>query len=112
MSKEKKHSLSEGQLDAVSRWFGVLSEKSRLQLLSHLQSGPMSVTELIQATGLKQANVSKQLGILFEAKLLEKEKEGNTVRYSIKDPMIFELCDLVCRKINRDAKETVLEFSI
>ena len=89
----RKKQLSVAQLAAVSRLFGALSESSRLQLLQALHDGPMSVNELVEATGLKQANVSKQLALLFEAHLVKRERQGTTVLYEISDPMVFSLCE-------------------
>jgi DNA-binding transcriptional ArsR family regulator len=110
MSTRKKKSLSPKQLEAVARLFSVLSEPSRLVLLQALQRGPLTVSELIQASGMKQANVSKHLAVLFDRHLVRRERNGVSVRYEIADPMIFSLCDLVCGKMERDAKRAVALF--
>src|SRR5215471_12520222 len=91
--------LGEAQLAAVADLFGVLSEPSRLRILQILQSGPASVGELVEQSGFKQANVSKQLGILLTAGIIARRQEGNRAIYSIALPLVFELCDLVCRGI-------------
>ncbi len=99
--------LQAAQLRAVARLFAVLAEPSRLALLQALHACPLSVTGLVEATGMKQANVSKHLAVLHHFKLVEREREGSTVRYAIADPMIFPLCGLVCGKMERDAKAAV-----
>jgi DNA-binding transcriptional ArsR family regulator len=101
----KKEKLGEPQLQAVASLFAVLSEPTRLRILQMLQDGPASVTEIINALGVKQANASKQLGILHQAGLLSREKDGNTVRYAIRMPLVFDLCDLVCNSLRADAEE-------
>jgi DNA-binding transcriptional ArsR family regulator len=58
------HRLDRAALEAVARLFAVLAEPARLALLQELKGGARSVTELIAAVGAKQANTSKQLGIL------------------------------------------------
>ncbi|MEI8195225.1 MAG: metalloregulator ArsR/SmtB family transcription factor, partial [Phycisphaerae bacterium] len=63
-------SLGPTQFQAVGRLFGVLSDPSRLTLLHLLKAGPANVTELVTKTGMKQANVSKQLGLMFDVGLL------------------------------------------
>ncbi len=60
----------------------------------------MSVNELVEATGLGQANISKHLKLLTEAGILEREPKGVSAYYSIADPTIFELCELVCDRIS------------
>ena len=95
--------LNDGQIQEAARLFATLSEPSRLRLLQLLMRGPMTVTELVEATDMKQGNVSKQLGALYEARLVARNREGNFIRYAIGDEMIFQLCDLACRKMQSDA---------
>ena len=96
--------MSAAQLAAISRLFAVLSEPSRLVLVQALHEGPQTVSQLVAACGMKQANVSKHLGILHLHHLVRRQREGISVRYEIADPMIFALCNLVCGKIERDTK--------
>ena len=110
MSIAKKMPLSERQLEAVSRLFAVLSEPSRLALLQALQRGPLTVNQLVETCEMKQANVSKHLAALHHQRLVERERDGNSVRYGIADPIVFSLCDLVCRKMARDTKEQATVF--
>jgi DNA-binding transcriptional ArsR family regulator len=102
--------MSTAKLEAVSRLFAVLSEPSRLVLLQVLHDGPRTVTELVEATGMKQANVSKHLGLLHDHKLVARQREGISIRYEIADPMIFALCNLVCGKMERDVKRAAVVF--
>jgi DNA-binding transcriptional ArsR family regulator len=107
----KKKILSTEQLGAVARLFSVLSEPSRLGLLQALQAGPLSVGELVEECGMKQANVSKHLGVLYDHRLVKRERNGISVRYEIADPMIFSLCNLVCGKMERDARQATALFN-
>jgi len=97
--------LDANQLQAVAGLFAVLSEGSRLTILQALQSGPMSVGELVERSGLKQANVSKQLSSLLAAGVIARRQDGNRAIYSIAMPLVFELCNLVCRGVARQASE-------
>ena len=100
----KGEKLGEAQLEAVADLFAVLSEPTRLRILQMLQDGPASVSEIMGALDLKQANASKQLGILHAAGVLGREKAGNTVRYSIRMPLVFDLCGLVCNGLRAQAQ--------
>lgn len=100
----KKEKLGEAQLQAVADLFTVLSEPTRLRILQMLQDGPASVGEIMGALDIKQANASKQLGILHQAGILSREKEGNQVRYSIRMPLVFDLCALVCTSVREQAE--------
>ena len=83
----------------VAEYFKVLSEVSRLQVLNCLRSGPMNVSEIVESTGLGQANVSKHLKTLTQAGILSRRPSGVSVYYEIADPLIFQLCDLVCDRV-------------
>ena len=95
--------LDDAQIDAVATLFAILSEPSRLRILQVLKQGPRSVTDLVERSALKQANVSKQLGLLLSAGLIARKQDGNHAIYSIAMPLVVELCELVCDGIARQA---------
>lgn len=95
--------------------FKMFSEPTRLAIFQVLdQKGELSVNQLVELLGTSQANVSRQLKILAEAGLLTRRKEGIQVFYSIRDKMVFSMCDLVCEKLNRDAiqRADTVSFSV
>ncbi len=99
--------LDAGAVADVAHMFDVLAEPTRLQILQALANGPLCVGDLVATLDAKQANISKQLGVLHAAKLVDRERDGLQVRYFISEPMIFELCSLVCGKLRRDAEARV-----
>ncbi len=111
MSGRKFTNLDRARLERVAGMFDALSEATRLQILQALQGGALAVGEIVERLGAKQANISKQLGILHQAGLVERERNGTMVRYFISEPMIFDLCGLVCAKLQRDAEEQAKAFS-
>jgi DNA-binding transcriptional ArsR family regulator len=99
------------QLERVANLFRAFSEASRLAIVQELKSGERSVSDIVDALPTSQANVSKQLKMLHEAGVVSRRKEGTQVLYQIADPMVFELCRLVCDKLNRDVmKNSRLKF--
>jgi DNA-binding transcriptional ArsR family regulator len=94
--------LSREALERVADLFRVFSEATRLAILQSLMSGTKSVNELVEELSATQANISKQLRVLYDAKILAREKRGNQVFYSIDDDIVRPLCELVCGKLNRD----------
>ncbi len=103
--------LDSAQLERVANLFRAFSEASRLAIVQELKTGEKSVSEIVEALPTSQANVSKQLKLLYEAGVLSRRKEGTLVLYQIADPMVFELCRLVCDKLNRDTvKPAKLRF--
>jgi DNA-binding transcriptional ArsR family regulator len=91
--------VSPGSLGMVADVFKSLGEPSRLQILCALRSGPKNVSEIMQITGLGQANASKHLKLLTQQNLVTRQQEGVCVYYDIASPHIFELCSIVCQLI-------------
>lgn len=92
--------LPPSALAQVADYFKVLSELSRLQVLCSLRSGAKNVTEILEETGLGQANVSKHLKILAQAGIVTRTPQGVSVYYEIAEPLIFELCQLVSDRLS------------
>ncbi len=103
--------LDSEQLDRVAGLFRAFSEGTRLAIIQELKSGELSVSEIVERLTTSQANVSKQLKLLHDAGLVTRRKQGTQVLYKVTEPMVFELCGLVCEKLNRDAlKPARLKF--
>ena len=96
--------MTDAQLEETARLFGVLSDASRLRILRELMLDSLTVTELIERTDLKQGNLSKHLGILYQAGFLQKETQGKYTRYTLVDPTVPDLCSLMCGRIRERAK--------
>jgi DNA-binding transcriptional ArsR family regulator len=94
-----KRKMPAPQLAGVARLFFALLEPSRLVLVQALRDGPLTVSELVEASGMKQANVSKHLGVLHHHRLVKRQREGICVRYEVFDPVVFALCDLACGRV-------------
>ena len=102
--------LTEPLVELVAERFRVLGEPMRIRLLNELRDTDLTVGELRELTGASQQNISKHLGILHQAGMVARKREGNQARYSIADPGVFELCELVCGGVQRqrDALDRVL----
>ncbi|HAV65466.1 MAG TPA: transcriptional regulator [Verrucomicrobiales bacterium] len=102
--------LPPGALEMVAARFKMLAEPMRLRLLNELRGGEKSVSELVETTGAGQANVSKHLGLLAEAGMVGRRKDGLNVIYFVADEMLFELCDLVCGRLQKELAEKAAQF--
>lgn len=100
MSDRKVAQLSPESLTLVADFFKVLSEPNRLQIVCSLKSGSLNVTEIIKATGLGQANVSKHLKMLAQAGVVSRQPRGVSAYYEISDPSFFQLCEIVCETLS------------
>jgi DNA-binding transcriptional ArsR family regulator len=108
MSRNRRHDpLSPEAIDLVAGRFRILGEPLRIRILQALQGGEKNVSELVEAVGSTQPNVSKHLRILQEAGIVGRRQEGNLVYCYIADESVFDLCDAVCEsvgeRLTRDA---------
>ena len=71
--------------------FKALAHPGRIRALEVLAEGERSVSDLQPDVGIEPAHLSQQLGVLRRAGLVATRKEGTTVIYSIKDPLLVEL---------------------
>lgn len=99
------HPLSDPLIELIAARFRVLAEPMRIKILDSLRSGESTVSELQEALGASQQNVSKHLGILHAAGMVTRTKDGNHVRYAIADEGVFELCEQVCGGVRRQLDE-------
>lgn len=107
----RRAALSPEALDLVAQRFAVLSEPMRLRLIHALFAGEKSVNALVREIGCTQANVSRHMQTLTQAHLLARRKEGLQVFYSIADPSIFKLCELVCGSLEKQFAKQSETFS-
>ena len=99
------HPLSDQLIELIAQRFRVLPEPMRIKLLDQLRDSDATVSELQQALGASQQNVSKHLAILHSAGMVTRTKHGNTVRYAIADDGVFELCEQVCGGVRRQLQD-------
>jgi DNA-binding transcriptional ArsR family regulator len=105
------HPLPDDVVTLVARRFRILGEPMRIKLLDRLRSAEATVQELTTALGSTQQNVSKHLGVLADAGLVERRKQGNFVYYRVADPRIYELCEQVCGSLERELERARAVFS-
>lgn len=86
--------------------FRALSHPARIRVLETLALGERSVGELQPEIGIESSHLSQQLGVLRRAGLVASRKEGQSVYYSIKDPLLVELLDVAKRLLIASLTET------
>lgn len=98
----KKEIFSDQDIAMLAKRFKTLSEGSRLKIIRALYNGEKCVTDIINITGLLQANVSKQLKILENDGVVTCRPAGLQRFYKISDPIVFQICQEVCqsKKVN------------
>ena len=93
--------MTPATIQAVARYFHVLSDPTRLTILNELRQSERNVGELAQICGYTAANISRHLTLLTQHGLVRRQPRGNSAMYSIADDSVYALCDLVCGSIAR-----------
>jgi DNA-binding transcriptional ArsR family regulator len=88
--------VSDEQLEEIAEKFKALSEPSRLAVLRHLMVGESPVGEIAAKIGQSQPNVSRHLAGLRRAGFVAGRRDGQSIYYSICDPVVIKLCELLC----------------
>lgn len=88
-------------IEAVADRLKVLAEPARLLILNSLRERAMNVSDLVDETGLSQANLSKHLQLLYTHGFVARRRQRLWVFYSIADPSVFVLCDIMCKQLKR-----------
>lgn len=78
-------------IEIQAKLFRGFSDPSRLSILNTLLSGPRSVGEIVEATGLTQSNVSNHLGCLRDCGLVSANQKGRYVHYELSDERVGRL---------------------
>jgi ArsR family transcriptional regulator, zinc-responsive transcriptional repressor len=75
--------VSDQEIVAMSRLFGLLGEPNRLRILLLLCEGEMNVSALCSVLGLPQPTVSHHLGLLKRGNLLQARRSGKMIHYDL-----------------------------
>lgn len=76
-------------------------------MVEALRDGELSAGQLIEKLGIEQANASQHLAILRAKYVLVNRKAGNQVFYSIRDPALIEVLDILRRYFYAQLSSTV-----
>ena len=87
--------LTDAELEKVAEQFRLLGEPMRLKILQAVCIRPLTVSEIVEATGATQSNVSKHLSLLASAGAITRQKNGQFVYYGMSNPLTMRLCELV-----------------
>lgn len=81
-----------------------LADPTRIRILYHLSEQSCNVTELSECLEIPQPTVSRHLKVLRERDLVDTEREGTSVIYTLRDSRLIEALDLL-RTVVREVNE-------
>src|SRR6266566_6037793 len=89
-----------------AQFFRALAHPTRIRMLEILVRGGHTVQELQEALKLDQPIVSQQLAVLRNQGIVSAQKEGLSVRYTLRDPLIGDLLEVARRIFNNHLVNT------
>ena len=88
------------EIQAISKFFKVISDSTRLSILYILKEEKRNVSEIIELTGMEQSAISHQLRILKDSRLVRSNRAGKSMIYQLDDEHIFDILEQVETHIN------------
>lgn len=82
-----------------------LGSAARIEILNAVRDGEKTVSELTEALGLRQANVSQHLAVLRQRRVVVTRKEGTNIYYKVSNPRIIQACELMRQVLLEQMKE-------
>ena len=87
--------------------FRALSHPTRIAILELLRERELSARAIQEKLGVEQANLSQHLAILRSHQIVLNRKDGNKVFYSIRNPLLVEVLDIMRRYFQANLAEAV-----
>lgn len=103
--EKQKNAKEDSTLCAMSSFFKVMSDKTRLRILAELLEGSLCVMHISERVGMSQSAISHQLAILRRADLVKVKRNGKNLIYSISDEHVRLVLDMASLHVSEEARE-------
>lgn len=87
--------------------FQAMSHPTRIAILEVLRDREFSARAIQEKLGVEQANLSQHLAILRNRQIVSSRKDGNQVFYSIRNPMLVEVLDIMRRYFQANLADAI-----
>lgn len=94
-----------GNASLVAGKLRALAHRDRLLMLCRLSTGEASVSQLVEATGLRQSVVSQHLATLRSAGAVAARSEQKSRIYSIVDPQVRQIFNALCESCGTETPD-------
>src|SRR5260370_33841165 len=87
--------------------FHAMAHPTRIAIVEALRKGETSAGQLIEELDLEQANASQHFAVLRSKQIVTSRKESNQVFYSLRDPVLIEVLDILKRYFYSHLSQTM-----
>jgi DNA-binding transcriptional ArsR family regulator len=91
--------------------FQALAHPTRISIVEALREGEVSAGALMNQLAVEQPNLSQHLAVLRTKQIVISRKAGNQVYYSLRDPVLTQVLDLLKQYFNTHLQQTVAMLS-
>ena len=105
VKKVQAQMLEERQLSAVSEFFKVLGDETRMKIINALAHEELCVSDLSAALEMTQSAVSHQLKLLRMAHQVKARREGKSIYYSLDDQHVIDILEEALTHIRHKISE-------
>lgn len=100
-----------GLAELIAERLKVIGDPNRIRILDLLRQGERTVGDIADELSTSQQNASKHLGVLQQAGIVGRRKQGTSTYCRVVDASVFDLCELVCGGLQDhvDQLATVME---
>jgi ArsR family transcriptional regulator len=86
--------------------FQVLGHPTRIHVVECLRNGELPVQALVRRIAVEPANLSQHLALLRAKGLVDTRREGNQIFYSLHDPLLVDVLDIMRKYFLKHLKES------
>jgi DNA-binding transcriptional ArsR family regulator len=94
VSKAWKDSISDKELNRLTRTYKILGDQTRLRIVMALAGGEMCVCDIAAFLGISESAVSHQLRRLRDMSIAKNRRDGQILYYSLDDEHVVNLLNL------------------
>ncbi|MBQ8850399.1 MAG: winged helix-turn-helix transcriptional regulator [Clostridia bacterium] len=94
--------ISSAEIEGMCSFFKVMSDPTRLRILTELMDGKLCVMHISERVGMSQSAISHQLAVLRKADLVKMTRNGKTAVYSISDEHVRLMLDMAMLHIEEN----------
>jgi DNA-binding transcriptional ArsR family regulator len=105
-SPSRAEQLSRPLSEIKAELFKALAHPARVRILEVLATGERAVGEMQPLVGIELSHLSQQLSVLRRAGLVTTRKEGASVIYAVRDPLVVELLSVAKQLLIRSLSDT------
>ena len=87
--------------------FQALAHPTRIAIVEALRDGELPAGAIQERLSLEQANLSQHLAVLRSRQIVANRKEGNQVFYSLRNPVLVEVLDIMRRYFHTNLSEAI-----